>query len=53
MIRVKFTNVSKSYNLINTGGIKTFLFNFFKQIKEYKNPDFKSRNRDFILTIQL
>jgi lipopolysaccharide transport system ATP-binding protein len=40
MIRVKFSNVSKSYNLINTGGIKTFLFNFFKQIKEYKKNKF-------------
>lgn len=40
MIRVKFSNVSKSYNLINTGGIKTFIFNFFKQIKEYKKNKF-------------
>lgn len=40
MIRVKFSNVSKSYSLINTGGIKTFIFNLFKQIKEYKKNKF-------------
>ena len=42
MVRVKFENVSKHYSLINTGGIKTFLFNFFKQIKEYKNIKYKA-----------
>lgn len=40
MIRVKFSDVSKSYSLINTGGIKTFIFNLFKQIKEYKKNKF-------------
>lgn len=40
MIRVKFSNVCKSYSLINTGGIKTFIFNLFKQIKEYKKNKF-------------
>jgi lipopolysaccharide transport system ATP-binding protein len=40
MIRVKFENVYKSYSLINTGGIKTFLFNFFKQINSYKKNKF-------------
>lgn len=40
MIRIKFDNVSKSYNLVNTGGIKTFIFNFFNQIKEYKKNKF-------------
>jgi len=40
MIRVRFDNVSKSYSLINTGGIKTFLFNLLKQIKSYKNNKF-------------
>jgi len=40
MIRVRFENVSKSYSLINTGGIKTFLFNLFKQINIYKKQKF-------------
>lgn len=40
MIRVKFTNVSKHYRLINTGGLKVFIFNFLKQIKNYKNNIF-------------
>jgi lipopolysaccharide transport system ATP-binding protein len=40
MIRVRFDNVSKSYSLINTGGIKTFLFNLFKQIKNYREQKF-------------
>lgn len=42
MIRIKFTNVYKEYRLINTGGIKTFLFNFVKQIKTYKQNSFKA-----------
>lgn len=42
MIRIKFTNVYKEYRLINTGGIKTFLFNFLKQIKTYKQNSFKA-----------
>lgn len=40
MIRVAFKDVSKAYSLINTGGIKTFLFNLFKQVKQYKNNRF-------------
>jgi len=40
MIRVKFIHVSKSYRLLNTGGLKTFLFNFYKQINDYKNNIF-------------
>lgn len=40
MIRVNFTSVLKTYNLINTGGIKTFIFNLFKQVKHYKNNRF-------------
>lgn len=40
MIRVRFNNVSKSYSLINTGGIKTFLFNLFKQVKNYREQKF-------------
>lgn len=42
MIRIKFINVSKSYALINTGGIKTFLFNFIRQIKAYKTDRFQA-----------
>ena len=40
MIRIKFENVSKHYRLINSGGIKTFIFNFFNQIKAYKKTVF-------------
>lgn len=40
MIRIKFEKVSKYYKLINTGGIKSFVFNFFKQIKMYKENTF-------------
>lgn len=40
MIRIKFENVSKYYKLINTGGIKTFLFNFIKQIKTYNKTEY-------------
>lgn len=42
MTRIKFEHVSKSYALINTGGIKTFLFNFIHQIKTYKSNRFKA-----------
>jgi lipopolysaccharide transport system ATP-binding protein len=42
MIRVSFKNVYKHYNLINTGGIKTFLFNFFKTIKTYRENRFQA-----------
>lgn len=42
MIRIKFEQVFKSYALINTGGIKTFLFNFIHQIKTYKSSRFKA-----------
>lgn len=42
MTRIKFDHVSKSYALINTGGIKTFLFNFIRQIKTYKSNRFKA-----------
>lgn len=40
MIRVRFNNVSKTYRLIVTGGIKNFLFTFIKQIKDYKKKEF-------------
>lgn len=40
MIRVKFTNVSKSYRLLNTGGLKMFLFDFINQIKSYRENIF-------------
>jgi len=40
MTRIKFENVSKHYRLINSGGIKTFIFNFVSQIKSYKNNVF-------------
>lgn len=40
MTRIKFENVSKHYRLINSGGIKTFLFNFVSQIKSYKKNVF-------------
>lgn len=42
MIRIQFDHVSKSYALINTGGIKTFLFNFIRQIRTYKSNRFKA-----------
>lgn len=42
MIRVKFENVTKTYKLLNTGGIKTFLFNIYKQINAYRNTRFKA-----------
>lgn len=42
MTRIKFENVSKHYKLINTGGIKTFLFNFIQQIKTYKSSSFQA-----------
>lgn len=42
MTRVKFTEVTKEYSLINTGGIKTFLFNMFSQIKQYRETKFKA-----------
>ena len=41
MLRVSFSNVSKEYSLINTGGIKSFIFNFFKQLKMYKQNKYK------------
>lgn len=44
MIRVKFNKVSKVYNLIDTGGIKLFLFNIFKHIKNYKENKFTALN---------
>ncbi|NOR54977.1 MAG: ATP-binding cassette domain-containing protein [Sulfurovum sp.] len=40
MTRIKFENVSKHYRLINSGGIKTFLFNFVSQIKSYRKNVF-------------
>lgn len=40
MIRIKFENVSKYYKLINTGGIKSFIFNFFKQVRMYRENTF-------------
>ena len=36
MIRVEFRDVTKYYTLLNTGGIKTFLFNLFSNIKKIK-----------------
>jgi lipopolysaccharide transport system ATP-binding protein len=42
MIRVAFKQVSKSYTLINTGGIKTFLFNIFTQVKDYQKKRFSA-----------
>lgn len=51
MIRIKFTNVSKHYRLINTGGIKTFLFNFLKQIKTYQKSKYNAlENINFEVT---
>ena len=37
MIRVEFRDVTKYYTLLNTGGIKTFLFNLFSNIKKIKD----------------
>ena len=36
MNRVEFKDVTKYYTLLNTGGIKVFLFNLFKNIKEIR-----------------
>lgn len=44
MIRVSFKNVSKHYRLLNTGGIKVFLFSFIKQIKQYRSSNFQALN---------
>lgn len=44
MIRVKFENVVKQYTLIQTGGLKNFIFTFFKQIKSIKNNKFTALN---------
>jgi lipopolysaccharide transport system ATP-binding protein len=50
MIRVCFKKVSKSYSLLNTGGIKTFLFNLFSQIKNYREQKFTAlENIDFTI----
>lgn len=50
MIRVKFDNVSKIYSLLNTGGIKIFLFNLFSQIKAYHREKFIAlQNIDFTI----
>ena len=50
MIRIEFKNVSKTYPLINTGGIKTFLFNMVTQIKQYKNTKFTAlKNINFTI----
>ena len=40
MIRVKFENVTKYYTLLNTGGIKNFILNFFKEYKKIKSNRF-------------
>ncbi|WP_456478941.1 ABC transporter ATP-binding protein, partial [Nautilia sp.] len=40
MIRVEFKNITKYYTLLNTGGIKNFLLNFFSEIKRIKNNRF-------------
>jgi lipopolysaccharide transport system ATP-binding protein len=40
MIRVKFENVTKYYTLLNTGGIKHFILNFFKEVKKIKSNKF-------------
>ena len=37
MIRVEFRDVTKYYTLLNTGGIKSFLFNLFSNIKKIKD----------------
>ncbi len=36
MIRVEFKSVTKHYTLLNTSGIKSFLFNLFSNIKKIK-----------------
>ncbi len=40
MIRVKFENVTKYYTLLNTGGIKNFILNFFREYKKIKSNRF-------------
>lgn len=40
MVRIKFENVVKRYSLIQTGGLKNFIFSFFKQIKDIKKSNF-------------
>jgi lipopolysaccharide transport system ATP-binding protein len=40
MIRVKFDKVVKKYSLVQTGGLKNFIFNFFSQIKDIKKNSF-------------
>jgi len=40
MVRIEFKNVTKYYTLLNTGGIKNFLFNLFSEIKRIKNSRF-------------
>jgi len=37
MTRVEFRDVTKYYTLLNTGGIKSFLFNLFSNIKKIKD----------------
>lgn len=50
MIRIKLENVSKYYKLINTGGLKTFLFNFINQIKVYKDSTYNAlENISFVV----
>jgi len=36
MTRIAFKNVSKSYTLLNSGGIKDFIFHFSKYLKELR-----------------
>ena len=36
MTRIKFNNVTKSYSLLNSAGIKDFILHFFKYIKEIR-----------------
>jgi lipopolysaccharide transport system ATP-binding protein len=40
MIRVKFDKVVKKYSLVQTGGLKNFILNFFSQIKNIKKNNF-------------
>lgn len=40
MIRVEFKNVTKHYTLLDMGGIKNFILNFFTHIKNIKNNRF-------------
>ena len=40
MVRVEFKNVTKYYTLLDTGGIKNFILNFFTHIKNIKNNRF-------------